>query len=94
MDADGFLYITGRKKSVIVTRGGKNIHPEEIEEELLKSPYIRKRLCWEIHPRTKNEEVHAIVYTDCEKLDEYAIEKGLTIDEKISSSSLSSTSRR
>lgn len=84
MDSDGFLYVTGRKKSVIVTKGGKNIHPEEIEEELLKSPFIKETLVLaKIHPRTKHEEVHAIIYPDFERLDEHAIEKGLTIDEKV-----------
>lgn len=39
-DADGFLYIRGRSKNVIVTPGGLNIFPEELEEHLLSSPAI------------------------------------------------------
>ncbi len=41
-DEDGFLYITGRSKTVIVTKGGKNIFPEEVEEVLLKSDLIQE----------------------------------------------------
>lgn len=40
IDNDGFLYITGRCKSVIVTQNGKNIYPEEIEYYLNESPLI------------------------------------------------------
>ena len=40
LDADGFLYITGRKKELIVTSGGKKISPRPIEELLEKDPFI------------------------------------------------------
>jgi long-chain acyl-CoA synthetase len=39
-DKDGYLYITGRKKNVIVTKNGKNIFPEEVEFYLNRSPFI------------------------------------------------------
>lgn len=46
LDKDHFFYITGRKKNVIVTKNGKNIYPEEVEEYLNKSPYILESLVW------------------------------------------------
>ena len=42
MDKDGFIYITGRSKNVIVTQNGKNIYPEEIEGLLQKIPEIKE----------------------------------------------------
>ena len=42
MDEDGFVYITGRSKNVIVTQNGKNIYPEEIEGLLGKVPEIQE----------------------------------------------------
>ena len=44
MDENGFLYVTGRKKTVIVTKGGKNIFPEEIEEVLKEHDVIKEVL--------------------------------------------------
>ena len=42
MDQEGFLYLTGRKKTVIVTKGGKNIFPEEVEDVLLQNELIQE----------------------------------------------------
>ena len=40
IDGDGFLYIVGRGKDVIVLPSGKNVHPEDLEVHYLKCPYV------------------------------------------------------
>lgn len=42
IDTDGFLFITGRKKNLIILSNGKNICPEEIEEYLYRLDYVKE----------------------------------------------------
>lgn len=42
LDADGFLYVTGRRKETIVLGGGKKVHPEELEKHYGSNPYVRE----------------------------------------------------
>jgi long-chain acyl-CoA synthetase len=44
LDREGYLYITDRKKDIIITAGGKNIAPSEIENRLKCSPYINQAI--------------------------------------------------
>lgn len=46
MDKDGFVHMTGRKKNVLITKNGKNIYPEEIEEVLNNSEYISESMVY------------------------------------------------
>ncbi len=46
VDKDGYIYITGRAKNVIITKNGKNVFPEELEYLLSKSPYIAESMVW------------------------------------------------
>lgn len=44
LDADGYLTISDRKKDIIITAGGKNVSPSEIENRLKVSPYVREAI--------------------------------------------------
>ncbi len=63
-DEKGYLYITGRKKFVIVTKGGKNLFPEEIEEKLTRSQYIEEALVFS--PDDKS--VQAVIYPNLDEV--------------------------
>ncbi|MFA5362954.1 MAG: AMP-binding protein [Candidatus Omnitrophota bacterium] len=72
IDKDGYLYITGRKKEIIVLSSGKNIYPEEIESHYTKSPYI-KEICVLGAGQAEEERLSAVVVPDtdyCRKLGE------------------------
>lgn len=55
IDKHGFLYITGRKKNVIVTKNGKNIYPEDIELYLSRSEYIKESLVYGVDSEEDEE---------------------------------------
>ncbi len=73
IDEDGFLYITDRKKELLVTSGGKNIAPQPIENLIKTSPYVNQVVC--IGDRRKF--VSALVVPNWEKLEEYAKNSGI-----------------
>ncbi|HET6451193.1 MAG TPA: AMP-binding protein, partial [Spirochaetia bacterium] len=64
LDRDGYLYITGRLKNIIVTKGGKNIYPEEVENLLSASPLLTDVVVVGRLDEQGGEFPHAIVYPD------------------------------
>ncbi|SNZ11636.1 long-chain acyl-CoA synthetase [Persephonella hydrogeniphila] len=62
LDEDGYLYITGRKKDIIVLPSGKNINPEELEQKILKISDLIK----EVAVIYKDEKLTAVIYPDFE----------------------------
>lgn len=77
IDSDGMLWICGRMKNLIVTANGKNVYPEEVETELLHSPFIAEAMVYGHQISKTAEEVYAIIYPNQEAVDAYAREKGL-----------------
>ncbi|MDP8214108.1 MAG: AMP-binding protein [Candidatus Euphemobacter frigidus] len=75
VDADGFLYIKGRSKNLILGPSGQNIYPEEIESRLNALPFIQESLVLE-----ENGSLIALVYPDWEAVD--LVRKGKDDNEK------------
>ena len=61
LDADGYLHVTGRRRSLIVTGSGRNAHPVEIEELYRDLPHVAELAAVGVpNRRTAGEEVHGI----------------------------------
>jgi long-chain acyl-CoA synthetase len=71
IDKDGFVYIRGRSKNVILGASGENIYPELVEQKLNNMPYVGESLVLE-----RDRQLHAIVYPDFEALDADHIPEG------------------
>ena len=72
IDENGYLYITGRCKSVIVTKNGKNIYPEEVEYYLNDNPLISEALVLGIQKENDDETyINAQIYPNIEAITEY-----------------------
>jgi long-chain acyl-CoA synthetase len=76
IDEDGYLSITGRKKDIIITAGGKNITPANLEAEIKQSPYVSQ--CVVIGDRRPY--LVALITLDMEECAKLADEKGWPSD--------------
>ncbi|MDO8489758.1 MAG: alpha/beta fold hydrolase, partial [Candidatus Omnitrophota bacterium] len=66
IDKDGYLYITGRQKEIIVLSSGKNIYPEEIESYYAKSPFIKEICVLGVGGGSEEDRLTAVVIPDAE----------------------------
>ncbi|HYX53950.1 MAG TPA: AMP-binding protein [Candidatus Limnocylindrales bacterium] len=76
LDPRGILFITGRKKEIIVLSSGKNIYPEEIEAHYLKSPFIKEICVMGLVNRPGepfSERLHAVIVPNFDVLREKKI---------------------
>jgi long-chain acyl-CoA synthetase len=78
IDEEGYLTITGRKKNLLVTGGGKNVYPEEIEALLNQQPHILESLVLGVpRPGGMGDEVEALIVPNYEVLDKEAEENNI-----------------
>jgi len=64
LDEEGFLYLTGRSKNMILTASGQNVYPEEIESQLNNLPCVEESLVLE-----NDGKLMALVYPNLESVD-------------------------
>ena len=76
LDEDGFLHITDRKKDILVTAGGKNVAPQNIENDLKTSKYVSQALVvGDARPY-----VSALITLDPVEIERWAGEQGVAAD--------------
>jgi long-chain acyl-CoA synthetase len=76
IDEDGFLKITDRKKDIIVTAGGKNVAPQNIENDLKTSKYVSQALV----VGDRRPYITALITLDEAEIGRWAQEQGIDAD--------------
>jgi long-chain acyl-CoA synthetase len=76
LDEDGYLHITDRKKDILVTSGGKNVAPQNIENDLKTSKYVSQALV----VGDKRPFVAALITLDAAEIGRWAAERGIDGD--------------
>ena len=84
MDEEGFYYITGRKKNLIILASGENVSPEELEKKLALCPAITECIVKE-----KGQKICAVIYCPEDKQEEVRafvteVNRSLPLDKRIS----------
>lgn len=89
IDDDGFLHINGRKKNVIISKSGKNVFPEEIEDILNRSPFILESLVFGEEDPKQGEIISAQLVVDAEAFIELSETQGMQITQELINKTIS-----
>jgi len=79
IDEDGFLHICGRKKNVIISKSGKNVYPEEVEDVLNRSPFVLESYVYGEEDVKLDEIIAAQIVVDAEAFIELSESNGVRI---------------
>ncbi|TVR30788.1 MAG: long-chain fatty acid--CoA ligase [Spirochaetaceae bacterium] len=77
LDSENYLYLTGRAKNLIVTEGGKNVYPEEIENNFQLYDEVEQIMVrgYQDDPHSKVEQIEALIYPS-QELFEQQLQRG------------------
>ena len=78
-DDSGFLHISGRKKNVIITKNGKNVFPEEVEDILLRNNFIKEALVYAEKNNREDDVIAAQIVPDHESFIELSEKNNIPI---------------
>lgn len=70
VDKDGFLYIRGRSKNMLLASNGQNIYPEEIEDKLNGMPFVTESIVIQ-----KGEKLYALVHPDFDEAEKAGLDR-------------------
>jgi long-chain acyl-CoA synthetase len=83
IDEDGFIHINGRMKNVIISKSGKNVFPEEVEDVLSRSPFILECLVFGEEDPKQGEIISAQIVVDAEMFIELAQMQNIQINDEL-----------
>jgi len=71
---DGFVFVTGRRKNLIVLSNGKNVYPEELEAGLMEIPLVKEVVVREVSAKGHSDVVAAEIFPDHEEASSLGID--------------------
>ena len=82
-DDDGFLFICGRMKNVIIANNGENVYPEEIEDILNRNPFILECMVYGEKDEKHDERIAALIVPDSSAFIEYSSRNNIKINPEL-----------
>jgi long-chain acyl-CoA synthetase len=83
IDEEGFVYISGRAKNVIISNSGKNVYPEELEDLLNRSEYILESVVYGEEDDKHDEVISAKIVVDAESIIVYSEKNNIKITNEL-----------
>lgn len=83
LDEDGFLYICGRKKNVIIANNGENVFPEEIEDILNRNQFVLECMVYGEEDDKHDERIAALIVPDTASFIEYSTKNNVQINPEL-----------